>query len=619
MMTDQWMVIRREDDHPGSSRVCWSSGWRGIYHEGMRHPALHLAGIVASPSGGGGGIFGTGAEEELRKWLEVRLDALGIDPVAYSRFVLSLLRRPDSVFSPCDKPGAFAKSGCRQYRAPTRPPPTTDREQKRAVIQCLVSAADQKCGVESLVDELCLRLRELEGGGSDDKKDDRKKLDGEPKMALESLTPRDRALRYYAAFPALQPATPKKFSHKKDRISINNNNTNNCSNINNKARSNKKTKMSIAMDTGTSEEKDTSYGFAKSMEKERDRERELALDQLRLAQLQAKFDQSLEALWDSGPGNAQDTASIWAAPSLSIPSGPLWPSDPNEAPFLLPLGNNGRNVMETPYQESMIDDSPLIPWDIDLIDVGDYEDEPGNKDKTEYNSNWSNSIAEGPWAWRELGGSLATLGHSSQTGSCFMPVGPCKTPVKTEEEIRPSHEVVNLQEPDEDLLTSARTHFRPIKEDGHWADGTTFPVNNSIERIAYRRSDSGHLLYLPGGESPYMEYRERTSPSSAPKPATLTLKFRVRQCDKCVQTEPVRSPAKRRIISNTDHFYYSPNRDEESDILKVPETTQIEKHCFTFDQLGWIQQRLPLHNDRKRRHSSSLRCRPLAALRPLTL
>lgn len=137
------VLYRREDDHPGSSRVCWSSGQRGTYREGMRHPALHLAGIVASPGGGGGGIFGTGAEEELRKWLEVRLDALGIDPVAYSRFVLSLLRRPDSVFSPCGKPGAFAKSGCRQSRISTKAPPTTDREQKRAVIQCLASAADQ--------------------------------------------------------------------------------------------------------------------------------------------------------------------------------------------------------------------------------------------------------------------------------------------------------------------------------------------------------------------------------------------------------------------------------------------------------------------------------------------
>ncbi|XP_012260951.2 uncharacterized protein LOC105688889 isoform X2 [Athalia rosae] len=585
----------------------------------MRHPALRLAGIVASPSGGEGGIFGTGTEEELRKWLEVRLDALGIDPVAYSRFVLSLLRRPDSVFSPCGKAGAFARSSCRQSRAPTRPPPATDREQKRAVIQCLASAADQKCGVESLVDELCSRLRELEGGSSDDEKDNVETLNGEPKMALELLAPRDRALRYYAAFPALQPATPKKFSHKKDRASGQNNVNNSNNNISNKARNNKKTKMSITI-AGRPEEKDMSYGFAKSMERERDRERELELDQLRLAQLQAKFDQSLEALWDSGPGNAQDTASIWAAPSLSIPSGPLWPAETSDAPFILPLSNSGRNIMDTPYQESIIDDSPLIPWDIDLIDVGDYVDETGNKNKTEYNVNWSNAIVQGPWAWRELGGSLATLGHSSQAGSCFLPVEPCKTPAKSEEEeVRPSHEVANVQEPDEDLLTSARTHFRPIKEDGHWADGTTFPVNNSLERVAYRRSESGNLLYLPGGESPYMEYRESTSPLPATIPATLTLKFRVRQCDKCVQTEPIRSPAKRRILSDADHFYFPPDREEEGDIIKIPETTQLEEHCFTLDQLGWIKQRLPLHNDRKRRHSSSLRCRPLASLRPLTL
>lgn len=96
------------------------------------------------------------------------------------------------------------------------------------------------------MDELCSKLKELEGGASDDSKDDCKTLDGEPKMALESLTPRDRALRYYAAFPALQPATPKKFSHKKDRIFGNNNNNNNANNINNKVRNNnKKTKMSI--------------------------------------------------------------------------------------------------------------------------------------------------------------------------------------------------------------------------------------------------------------------------------------------------------------------------------------------------------------------------------------
>lgn len=117
------------------------------------------------------------------------------------------------------------------------------------------------------------------------------------------------------------------------------------------------------------------------MEREREKELELQLDKLRLAQLQAKFDESLEALWDSGPGNAQDTASIWAAPTLSIPSGPLWPTDTTETIFTLSTSDNGY-ATDTPYQESIVDDSPLIPWDIDLISIEDYADECSNKNKS---------------------------------------------------------------------------------------------------------------------------------------------------------------------------------------------------------------------------------------------
>ena len=118
------------------------------------------------------------------------------------------------------------------------------------------------------------------------------------------------------------------------------------------------------------------------MERDREKEQELALDQLRLAQLQAKFDESLEALWDTGPGISQGTDSIWAAPSLSIPSGPLWPTDTVDASF--PLINLEKNTTGTPlYQESHIDDSPLIPWDVDLFSIEDYAEESGSsKEKT---------------------------------------------------------------------------------------------------------------------------------------------------------------------------------------------------------------------------------------------
>ncbi|XP_017881043.1 uncharacterized protein LOC108625490 [Ceratina calcarata] len=588
----------------------------------MRNPALHLVGIATSP--GGGEVFGTRAEEELRQWLEARLDALGIDPVAYSRFVLSLLRCPDSALSPPEEPIGTGRNGGRRIRArPKAKLPTQgNREQRRAVVQCLTSAADNKCGVETLVDELCTKLRDLEGGGSDEKEEEYNKSDSENKPNLESLTPRDRALRYYAAFPALQPTTLKKFSQKRDKNFGNNNNNNN--NNNNKANGvsynnnkntnksrNKKTKMSISIDSRRSEEKQ-GFGFVKSMERER--EKELELDKLRLAQLQAKFDESLEALWDSGPGNAQDTASIWAAPTLSIPSGPLWPTDTTETIFTLSTSDNGY-ATDTSYQEFNFDDSPPIPWDIDIISTEEYADEYSNKDESESNVNWSDSAMDGSWSWKGLDSNLAALGHSPQTGSCFFPVAPRKTPIGTRKESRSNLKVNSLPEPDEDLLTSARTHFRPIKDDGQWADGTTFPVNNTLERVAYRRSESGNLLYLPGGESPYMEYRENDSPLP-PVSTNLTLKFRVRQCDKCVQTEPIRSPVKRRILSEQDYIHYTPVGVEDT---VIREEEKVEKDSYVLGQLGWVRSNVPLHNDRKRRHSSSFGCQPVTTLRPLTL
>ncbi|XP_043526525.1 uncharacterized protein LOC122537437 isoform X2 [Frieseomelitta varia] len=561
----------------------------------MRNPALHLVGIATSP--GGGEVFGTRAEEELRQWLEARLDALGIDPVAYSRFVLSLLRCPDSALSP---PAGTSRNTGRRIRARSKAklPSQGNREQRRAVVQCLISAADNTCGVETLVDELCKKLRDLEGGGSHKKEEEFKKSDSENKTSLESLTPRDRALRYYAAFPALQPTTLKKFSQRKDRNFGNNNNNNKINGVNynnnknaNKSR-NKKTKMSISIDSKRSEEKQ-SFGFVKSMERKREKELELELDKLQLAELQAKFNQSLEALWDSGPGNARGTASIWAAPTLSIPSEPLWPADTTETTFTLSTSDNGY-ATDTPYQESIVDDSPQIPWDIDLISIEDCADEC-NKNKSENNVNWSepSKAKNGPWNWKELGSNLATLGHSPQTDSCFFPVAPRKTPIGTCKESRSNLKVNSLPEPDEDLLTSARTHFRPIKDDGQWADGTTFPVNNTLERVAYRRSESGNLLYLPGGESPYMEYRENDSPLP-PISSNLTLKFRVRQCDKSVQTDPIRSPVKRRILSEQDNFHSTPNGVEDTVIC---EEEKVEKD--TLDELGCVQSNVPLHNDRK--------------------
>ncbi|KAG8040311.1 hypothetical protein G9C98_000882 [Cotesia typhae] len=479
----------------------------------MRNPGLRLVGLTTSPSGGG--VFGTRAEEELRHWLESRLDALGIDPVAYSRFVLSLLRRPpDSALSPLDEDidfagvnrpagGGGAGAGGRRHHHRVRPRAriSGDRDQRRAVVQCLTNAADQKCGVEPLVDELCAKLRNLEGssGSTNDTSDT--ETEESKRKNLESRT----------------------IDHKEDK--------------------------------GT-------FGFAKSMERERDNDRESEMDKIKLQELQAKFDHSLEALWDSGPDYNLN-----------------WSDYGGDGPWnWRDLGNNLITI-DNPKINSFYS-SPHD--DINLI----IKQQRQQKEQQQYLSatndykeklnNLKNEI-DGNKIINNDGGNFVELKlkneqeQKQEVEAKVIEVIEDKEQVRIEVKNNASENVKveqsEVEEEEEDLLTSARTHFRPIKDDGNWVDGTTFPVNNNYESVNYRRSSCGNLLYLPNDDNPYMEYHETIivplSSSSASNTSTtaaagdgtavrnFTLKFRVKQCDK--------------------------------------------------------------------RHSSSFNCRPLAALRPLTL
>lgn len=70
-------------------------------------------------------------------------------------------------------------------------------------------------------------------------------------------------------------------------------------------------------------------------------------------------------------------------------------------------------------------------------------------------------------------------------------------PPKKRERFSPDSSVVS----DENLLTSERTHFRPIKQT--YTDGYTFEISNELEDVKYHRSASG-TLYLDSDV--YREY-----------------------------------------------------------------------------------------------------------------
>lgn len=94
----------------------------------------------------------------------------------------------------------------------------------------------------------------------------------------------------------------------------------------------------------------------------------------------------------------------------------------------------------------------------------------------------------------------------------------------------------------EDLLTSERSRFRPIKQT--YAYGYTFDISNRLDQISYERSQSGMLYHDSEVYREYYVYDEEGNGGSRcdtentnTNTAEFTLKYCVRQNDKSCQTD----------------------------------------------------------------------------------
>ncbi|BET02105.1 kiaa0232 [Nesidiocoris tenuis] len=88
---------------------------------------------------------------------------------------------------------------------------------------------------------------------------------------------------------------------------------------------------------------------------------------------------------------------------------------------------------------------------------------------------------------------------------------------------------------EEDLLTSMKTHFRPIKENcsnTDYKDGSSFAISTNFEQVKYRRSESGSL-YLGPDNNKYFEFKRKGDTSA------FVPKFKVRQTEKFCQTDDI--------------------------------------------------------------------------------
>lgn len=96
----------------------------------------------------------------------------------------------------------------------------------------------------------------------------------------------------------------------------------------------------------------------------------------------------------------------------------------------------------------------------------------------------------------------------------------------------------------EDLLTSEKSHFKPIVDKAElvqkqYEDGSTFAISNKLEKVDYRRTESGSIwLETAFGQSKqYMEYKLEDTDNNSSQELEFTLKFSIVQNDIACQTD----------------------------------------------------------------------------------
>lgn len=270
------------------------------------------------------------------------------------------------------------------------------------------------------------------------------------------------------------------------------------------------------------------------------------------AKFEAKFDRSIEALWSKDqntPDDEYQDLPIDFHDLLSSPSDQLFENlSSNKRDTILgdhvalPLG---RVDSPTRIAEALHDRfRPLnladTPAPIELDSFALYDDE---------------DIYDTLAAVASTMRSFTAINHSRDR-SGFAEVPPRRTRPRppSPRTLSPRPAAAPSPLPDrEDLLTSARTHFRPIRretdaEAARYADGDTFDIRGDLDPVEVRRSESGGI-YVGAALERYLEYRgprtidygrlNLTAAQRCPdmEEPGLRLRFPLRQHDAAVQTE----------------------------------------------------------------------------------
>lgn len=284
------------------------------------------------------------------------------------------------------------------------------------------------------------------------------------------------------------------------------------------------------------------------------------------AKFEAKFDRSIEALWSKDqntPDDEYQDLPIDFQDLLSSPSDHLFADPSAEKCSLISLtesiwSNDATDAIIFDRAESPTKIAEALHDRFKPLNLADVAEPPPCPPRVLE----SLSLYEGDEIYDALSAvaksmrSFTAINHSRDR-SGFVEVPPRRHPrnetVSLVVETKLVEDTPRASASREDLLTSSRTHFKPIRreaesEAARYADGDTFDIRGDLDEVEFSRSESGGM-YLTSSLERYLEYRTgngidygRLKLTAAQRCPDLDdpgfrLRFPMRQLDAAVQTD----------------------------------------------------------------------------------
>ncbi|XP_054265227.1 uncharacterized protein LOC128988064 isoform X2 [Macrosteles quadrilineatus] len=237
-----------------------------------------------------------------------------------------------------------------------------------------------------------------------------------------------------------------------------------------------------------------------------------------------------------------------------------------------------------------------------LGEIGKWSDVEGTSLLINDADNFFSSIGS------NLHSSLTTLNHNKEDSS-FTEVIPkmqsgffgTKDIVNIEPAVNYNDITSSIKKDEEDLLTSMKTHFRPIKHevvevasstvDPSFPDGTTFPISNRLDEPNFHKSPGGGLYLDSDVNKKYMAYNDAEDDT----PSEFVPKFLVKSLknEKFCQTDEFVPSAQNCTELESEEMYFP---EDEKLVRSMVEGDEIEEEdenvflsgetCIKVD--GWM-------------------------------